>query len=225
MSPSAAASGIAAVRDWSSSPGSSTAASVTSVVLRSESDVDLDEVDVEIVDNRLPAYLLRSIARLELLSLSDVEEETNEVGDGGDSDVEGDDLAEHDEAMTTAIAERLATAADDDGNEIIDDGDRSSILLKKGFHPDINIPSVPENWVPATQKVEKGEPNFDEIDNPGKWCNFTFRPEFGSNGGAYTKHTLPTGATPVPEVDGKRCRGAWEFHYCGEIVDSDIAPA
>ena len=35
--------------------------------------------------------------------------------------------------------------------------------------------------------------------------------EFGANGGAYTKHTLPTGATPVSEVDGKRCRGPWEF--------------
>jgi hypothetical protein len=34
----------------------------------------------------LPGYLLFTVGRLELLSLSDVEEETNEVGDGGDSD-------------------------------------------------------------------------------------------------------------------------------------------
>jgi hypothetical protein len=65
------------------------------------------------------------------------------------------------------------------------------------------------------QKVEQGEPNFDEIDDPGRWCKFTFCPEFDSNGGAYTKHTLSTGATPVPEVDGKRCRDLWEFHYQG----------
>jgi hypothetical protein len=163
----------------------------------------------------LPCYLLRTIARIELLSLDDVEEETNEVGDGGDSDVEGDDLTEHDEAMKTVILERLATEADDDGNDIVDDGDSNCILLKKGSHPEIKIPGIPDNWVPPHQKVEKGEPNFDEIDNPGKWCNFTFRPEFGAHGGAYTKHTLSTGATPVPEVDGKRCRGPWEFFYQG----------
>ena len=196
--------------DPTNSDDESSDAALASLADHSEGDLDEDEAA-----DSLPGYLLRSIARLELLSLSDVEEETNEVGDGGDSDVEGDDLEEHDEAMTTAIAERLATAADDDGNEIIDDGDRNSFLLKKGSHPDLNIPSIPENWVPATQKVEKGEPTFDEIDNPGQWCNFTFRPEFGANGGAYTKHTLPTGATPVPEVDGKRCRGPWEFHYQG----------
>ena len=137
------------------------------------------------------------------MSLNDVEEETNEVGDGGDSDVEGDDLAEHDEAMTAALADRLATKADDNGNDIFEDGDNNSILLKKGFDPEINIPSIPDNWVPVAQKVDKGEPTFDDVDNPGKWCNFTFRPEFGTNGGAYTKHTLSTGAISVPKVDGK----------------------
>jgi hypothetical protein len=41
-------------------------------------------------------------------------------------------------------------------------------LLMIGSHPDINTPSIPENWVPAMQKVEKREPDFDEIDNPGQ---------------------------------------------------------
>ena len=119
--------------------------------------------------------------------------------------MEGDDLEEHNDVMNAAIAERLATTANDDGNEVIDDSDRNSFLLKKGSHPEIKIPSIPEDWVPATQKVQKGEPDFDEVDNPGQWCNFTFCPEFAASGGAYTKHTLPTAATPVPEVDGKRC--------------------
>jgi hypothetical protein len=172
-------------------------------------------VDPAEEENGLPGYLLRTIGRLELLSLDDVEEETNEVGDGGDSDVEGDDLAEHDEAMTAAISERLATIVDEDGNDIVDDGDSNYIELRKGSHPELHIPGIPLSWVPAVQKVEKGEPDFDALDNPGRWCNFTFRPEFASNGGVYTKHTLSTGATPVPEVDGKRSRGPWEFHYQG----------
>jgi hypothetical protein len=130
----------------------------------SEGDLDGDKAA-----NSLPGYLLRSIVRLELLLLSDVEGETNKVGDGGVSDVEGVNLEEHNKAMTTAIAERLATVVDDDGNEIIDNGNKKSFLLKKGSHPDINIPRIPEkNRVPATQKVEKGEPNFDESDNPGQ---------------------------------------------------------
>jgi hypothetical protein len=102
----------------------------------------------------LPGYLICTIGR----PLSDVEEETNEVGDGGDRDVEGDDLAEHDKAMNTAIAERLATIVDDDGNEVVDDCESNFIQLRKISHPELHIPGIPENWVPAMQKVEKGKP-------------------------------------------------------------------
>ena len=73
--------------DPTNSDDESSDAALASLADHSEGDLDEDEA----VDS-LPGYLLRSIARLELLSLSDVEEETNEVGDGGDSDVEGDDL-------------------------------------------------------------------------------------------------------------------------------------
>jgi hypothetical protein len=167
-------------------------------------------------ENGLPGYLLHTIGRLELLSLDDVEEETNEeVGDGGDSDVEGDDLAEHDGAMNMAISERLATIVDEDGSDIVNNGESNYIELRKGSHPKLHIPGIPNSWVPTMQKMEKGALDFDAIDNPGRWCNFTFRPGFASNGGVYTKHTLSTGATPVPEVDGKCSRGPWEFHYQG----------
>jgi hypothetical protein len=117
--------------------------------------------------------------------------------------------------MNTAISERLTTIVDEDGNDIVDDGDSNYIELRKGSHPELHIPGIPISWVPSMQKVEKGEPDFDAIDNPGRWCNFTFRPDFASNGGVYTNHTLSTGATPVPEVDGKRSRDPWEFHYQG----------
>jgi hypothetical protein len=174
--------------------------------------------DVEDV-NPLPGYLLRTITRIEQLSLIDVEEENNEVGDGGDSDVEGDDLAEHDEAMNTAISERVATAVEDDGDVAVDDCQSNFVELRK----DLSMPGVPENWVRAVPKLNKGEPaTFEEIDNPGRWCSFTFRPEFASSGGAYTKHTLSTGATPVGKgPDGKRSRGPWEFHYQGFKGDSN----
>ena len=119
-----------------SSPDSSVGASA-SVLGDPFEDVDPSQEDPSQweEDSELPVYLLRAIGRLELLSLSDVEEETNEVGDGGDSDIEGDDLVEHGKAMNDALADRLATIADDDGNEIVDDGANNSILLKKGYDP------------------------------------------------------------------------------------------
>jgi hypothetical protein len=43
-----------------------------------------------------------------------------------------------------------------------------------------------------------------------------FRPEFLTKGDKnYVKHVLPTVASPVMEVDGKRTVGQWEFFYGG----------
>ncbi len=81
-----------------------------------------------------------------------------------------------------------------------------------------------------TIKIDKGQPaTFQEIDNPGEWDNFTFRPKFnntkkqGPDKGKYIHHCLPTGATPVPiNDDGIREVGGWTFHYKGwNRVDDD----
>ena len=55
------------------------------------------------------------------------------------------------------------------------------------------------------------------INNPGNWSEYTFRPEFAKKdkGGNYTCHTLPTGAVPVPIKDGKR-------EAAGIVLVSDV---
>ncbi len=81
----------------------------------------------------------------------------------------------------------------------------------------IPIPGTPPDWTPAARKVEKGEPAFIDVDNPGEWSNFVFRPEFKSTGTKmYVCHSLPTAAVPVPaKPDGTRIIGDWTFHYKG----------
>ena len=67
------------------------------------------------------------------------------------------------------------------------------------------------------------DPSFDDVDNPGDWNDFIFRPVYNKKGvGAnaayeYTGQELPTGAVPVkPYANGKRIlENFWEFHYNG----------
>ena len=87
-------------------------------------------------------------------------------------------------------------------------------------------PSAPDDWTPQAKKLNKKEPAapFESLDNPGKWSKFVYRPKFASKGGHgdYVSHTLPTGATPVPETNGKRSVGDFDFFYQGwqkEILD------
>jgi hypothetical protein len=91
--------------------------------------------------------------------------------------------------------------------------DRNAILLQKGATgPELKLPGPPTNWLAPTRKVAKGEPLFIEVNNPGGWDEYTYRPEFATKGEKkYVRHVLPAGASPVPEVDGKRMVGPWEF--------------
>lgn len=78
-------------------------------------------------------------------------------------------------------------------------------------------PSAPDGWQRPAPKTARGEPEFDTLDNPGKWTDFVYRPRFETGKGSkYLHHSLPTGATVVPkDATGKRTVGGWEFHYSG----------
>jgi len=80
----------------------------------------------------------------------------------------------------------------------------------------LKLPGAPPNWSAPARKEARGEPAFIDVDNPGGWDEYTYRPEFAAKGGKnYVRHVLPTGASPVLEVDGKRALGPWEFYYRG----------
>ena len=59
---------------------------------------------------------------------------------------------------------------------------------------------------------------FPDVDNPGAWDSFIFRPKFKKENGEmkYHGHYLPSRCVPVPKnEDGHRKIGGWEFHYKG----------
>jgi hypothetical protein len=170
------------------------------------------------VTENLPSYLLRLTLRDEAINLEDVAEESKEKGDGGDSDDEADGFLDHDAAMVEATVEQQEEGNEDE--DAVDDGDRNSVVLQKGPGPpavfiDMKVPGTPDDWVPPQRKEDKGQPHFVDVDNPGDWSEYTFRPEFEKTGGRYKRHVLPTGASPVPLVNNKRELDDWEFHYKG----------
>ncbi len=63
--------------------------------------------------------------------------------------------------------------------------------------------------------LPKGEPHFDEVDNPGGWNSVTFYPIFEK--GKYVYHAMPAEVTPVPmdNVSGKRTSRGFGFFYNG----------
>ena len=78
-----------------------------------------------------------------------------------------------------------------------------------------SVPSAPGGWTPATCKEEKGEPKFKDVDNPGQWSEFMFRPKFEGKYGseAYGHHAIPAGAKVVPldPTTGKRTVNEFDF--------------
>jgi hypothetical protein len=154
-----------------------------------------------------------------ILVVADVKEDEKEEGDGGDSDIEGEDGKEFEEAAVEAMEEKIQAAADD-SNAVVHTEKKYEVLLS-GNNNRIRLPSPPEAWVAPAPKSLKGEPAFAEVDNPGSWCQYTYRAEFDSKG-QYKHHVVPTGAMPVPLKDGERKFGDWEFHYEGWESSSDF---
>ena len=108
---------------------------------------------------------------------------------------------------------RLTSITDHDANENIE-VDNNMVEFKKSFNKNVNpeslqIHCVPDDWEDPPPAVEKDEPPFESIDNPGEWSSFSFRPVFkksaGRSAAKYQYHCLPTGCVPVEkDQNGKR---------------------
>lgn len=160
----------------------------------------------------LPHYLLTTSKKTDAISPQDVEEEENEVGDGGDSDIDANDGNEFDEAYHEVLR------SEHDADNHLVPGDRDLILFGSGesLEPSMRLPRVPDDWVEPPVKGDNGEPLFQFVDNPGRWKSFNFRPVFDKSTKQYKYHALPTGCVPVPrDLDGKRIQNGWEFFYDG----------
>jgi hypothetical protein len=145
------------------------------------------------------------------------ENDANEVGDGGTSDAESDGykcVVSFQDGMKEGDSKRLSFDAHEieSGVEVdvldaivCEVKDHNSKSRLYGAPPGWSAPSAPHGWDP-TINLNRGEPRFVDVDNPGKWSNFTFRPMFEPRGGKYMCHYMPAGALPVP-MKLKRGRG------------------
>ena len=80
-----------------------------------------------------------------------------------------------------------------------------------------HIPShKPDDWEPPTDK--RGNPLFHEVDNPGNWDEFVYRP-YNPVGKPYAYHRMPAGATPVGKKGDGPVReiNGWAVHYDGSF--------
>jgi hypothetical protein len=153
----------------------------------------------------------------------------------GDSDVEGEEVG----VFIAGLADRLAEAdspqvdEDDDGNFVtelakLQVGDRVMYDRRKTNLPGIH--KVPENFrpkmysstpkpgakeKPGAKTKKSAVPNFEDVDNPGDWDQYCFKPV--NIGGTYSHHKLPTGASVVPRNEaGHRVHNGFDVYYEGE---------
>ena len=166
----------------------------------------------------------------ELIKLLKAEDDEQEVSDGGLSDGEGNGyecVSSFLEGMKEVEIECLHHDFDEiehcveahDDDDILCDEIAENVSGLIGAPSGWSAPSAPKDWDP-TVNLAKGEPHFDEVDNPGGWISFTFRPIFEK--GKYVSHGMLAGATPVPmdNVSGKRKSGGFEFFYNGWKQDN-----
>ncbi len=106
------------------------------------------------------------------------DEDTNEVGDGGTSDDEGEGykcVASFKDGMKEVELERLCFDAHEIESGVeVDDDDAFVCEVKVntsnsslyGAPPGWTAPSAPDDWNP-TVNINRGEPRFEDVDNPG----------------------------------------------------------
>ena len=159
-------------------------------------------------------------------AIGKIHAEEDKDADGGDSDVEGEEFEIFDSSYVKAC---LVKQNDDTSVHIheISNGDIAFVISKQGVVTDEQIDfdekviKPPDSWTRPEKKDKAKEPEFENVDNPGGWSDFVFRPAYSkaknSNKLKYLRHELPTGCTPVPidGTSGKRECNGWEFFYKG----------
>ena len=160
--------------------------------------------------------------------IRELDELDSNEADGGDSDVEGEECEVFDEGYVRAM---MARNADDTDVHVqqIESGDIAFVIADKGVLDSNNqidlmqkVHSAPDDWkIPDKKEDGNAEPDFKDVDNPGNWNDFVFRPVYKKTGKGkdakykYIRHELPTGCSPVPMKNGKRMVNGWEFFYNG----------
>jgi hypothetical protein len=114
-------------------------------------------------------------------------DDINEVGDGGTSDADGEGYDSVKDFRTTMHNANLDCNLND--NDKIEEGlldderNESSFLVSADEVTSVltSLHGAPVGWKPllppknyTSPKLKHNEPPFDQIDNPGNWCPYTF---------------------------------------------------
>ena len=153
----------------------------------------------------------------------DVEEELNERLNGEDFYDGGDGARYFYDTIREFKLERSRVLLGADGIEKADEGGMNYMLLHSGYTMDpdeVNVPKVPYDWVEPSPNTSKREPNFDKVDNPGRWIILSYYPVFasGAKGSQYKANCIPAGCHPVPPKEGGatiRTYGGWNVSTRG----------
>jgi hypothetical protein len=163
--------------------------------------------------------VLDALEEEEQFDLQNREEFPGIVDDSEDEDedtLEADhiDRMEHEDENLAAIRE----------DELIESSTSTAGRRRflSGSPPGWKPPSAPDNWTPSEIDPKTKQPEWEDVDNPGDWSQFVYRPKFKvfndkKKPKEYRYHAMPAGATPVPINDktGERTLGDWHFFYKG----------
>ena len=126
--------------------------------------------------NTLPNYLLRRDHSKNPIRLEDVVEENKELGTGGDSDDECIDAIDFGDIFAEVESSRIRTAIDDNTEINACDSIQNCVDLIDDEILKYHVP--PDDWVHPEPNLEKEEPFFNNVDNPGHWSSFWFQSVF-----------------------------------------------
>lgn len=149
-----------------------------------------------------------------------------EEGDGGDSDEEGEEVDVIDNPMLRLyphlLNRNMPRPPGTDPTDIdLDPNDKghkstnsSSTSTIEGAPPGWKEPGPPDGFEGYVPKEGSGAPEkFEDVDNPGKWPFYVFRPKYNKEK-KFTSFQTPGGAKVVPQgADGKRVKNGWQFFY------------
>ena len=148
-------------------------------------------------------------------------DEVHHTSEGAEEDIaedNGESFSEHKAFFKltasggTQVIGRIAATAQEEEGSVVLDGENA--VSKK-----ISMHKPPPEWKAMDADPARSLPAFENVDNPGNWNSYCYRPTFDSRrkDSKYASHCLPTGARPVPVNPdiGKRAYNGWEFFYDG----------
>ena len=133
----------------------------------------------QVIPPGTPLYLQQDQPHLQPLDLGVVAEEALEVGDG-DSTASANEIDEIDRSFEESKSERLQVIIklEDDGEDAVrDDEVNYTPFGFEGLDETTSLPQVPPDWKPPAPKSNEPK-NFEDVDNPGGWNEFTYHPKF-----------------------------------------------